>query len=98
MLYIQILSHSYWVLGSLLGALLSQFIPKSILGIEFALTALFIVLAQEHFYKKKNFTSIGLAFISAILALTISSAQFISIAMTLFVILLFIKQRVNAND
>jgi 4-azaleucine resistance transporter AzlC len=85
---IQLFSHGYWILGSLLGALASMVMSESINGIEFALTALFVVLAQEHCYKKENYPAIGLGLMAAGLAFAISTSQFLSIAMALFVVLL----------
>ncbi len=40
-------NHSYWILGSLLGALLGTGVSFNAPGLEFALTALFIVLTIE---------------------------------------------------
>ncbi|MBR4080726.1 MAG: AzlC family ABC transporter permease [Clostridia bacterium] len=41
------LDHSYWVLGSCVGALLGQVIPFDMSGVEFAMTALFTVIVTE---------------------------------------------------
>jgi predicted branched-subunit amino acid permease len=45
--YIAALDQSYWVAGSLIGAVAGTLIPVSMEGISFSLTALFIVLAIE---------------------------------------------------
>jgi 4-azaleucine resistance transporter AzlC len=45
--YITALDQSYWVAGSLIGAVAGALIPVSMEGISFSLTALFIVLAIE---------------------------------------------------
>jgi 4-azaleucine resistance transporter AzlC len=42
---ISLLDHLYWVTGTLVGALLGTTVPATITGIEFSLTALFVVLA-----------------------------------------------------
>jgi len=44
---IALLDHSYWVLGSLLGAVAGALITINTEGIDFAMTALFIVIAVE---------------------------------------------------
>ncbi|MEU6819925.1 AzlC family ABC transporter permease [Streptomyces atriruber] len=44
---LQLLLHLYWVAGSVAGALLGSLIPDSVRGLDFALTALFTVLAVE---------------------------------------------------
>ncbi|MGW3390448.1 AzlC family ABC transporter permease [Streptomyces cinereoruber] len=42
---VQVVSHAWWFLGALLGALLGQVVPESVKGFEFALTAMFLTLA-----------------------------------------------------
>ena len=54
MFYISILDQCYWVSGSLAGALMVSLIPFEIKGIEFALTALFVVLMIEQVLKVKK--------------------------------------------
>ncbi|MGI5174527.1 AzlC family ABC transporter permease [Treponema sp. OMZ 840] len=51
---IAVLNHSYWILGSSLGALLGVWIPFSFKGVDFALTALFIVLLIDRLKLSKN--------------------------------------------
>ena len=48
------LNQSYWVLGSLLGALLGVWIPFTLKGVDFALTLLFIVLLIDQLKASKN--------------------------------------------
>ncbi len=88
---IQIFSHAYWIIGAFIGTLAAIIIPQSINGIEFTLTALFVVLTQEHYYKKTNHAAIGLAIIAAGIAFFVSTTQFLSVAMALFVALLTAK-------
>ena len=54
MFYVSLLDQCYWVAGSLAGALAVSFIPFELKGIEFALTALFIVLMMEQILKVKK--------------------------------------------
>ncbi len=49
--WITALNQSYWILGSVIGALLGNIVPFNYRGIEFSLTALFVVLSIE-LYKK----------------------------------------------
>lgn len=44
---IALLDHSYWIAGSVIGALAGAMIPFNAEGIEFAMTALFIVIFTE---------------------------------------------------
>ena len=51
---IAILDHSYWILGSLIGATIGTLITFNTEGIDFAMTALFVVIAVDQWkaYKK----------------------------------------------
>ena len=42
--YVSIFDQCYWVLGSLLGSLLGQTLPVDLTGIDFSMTALFVVI------------------------------------------------------
>jgi 4-azaleucine resistance transporter AzlC len=44
MFFITLLDHFYWVLGSVLGGLIGSFISFDIKGLDFVLTALFVVI------------------------------------------------------
>ena len=51
---IALLDQSYWILGSVIGAVAGAVLPISTEGIDFAMTALFVVLAVDQWktYKK----------------------------------------------
>lgn len=53
-LSVSLLDYAYWVLGTALGGLLGDFIPFDTAGLDFALTALFVVLFLEQWKKKEN--------------------------------------------
>lgn len=52
-LAITALNQSYWIIGSVVGAILGNILPFNYKGIEFSLTALFVVLSIE-LYKKSR--------------------------------------------
>lgn len=53
---ISLLDFSYWIAGSTIGAIAGNFIPKGYLnGVDFALTALFIVLMINQILASKDF-------------------------------------------
>jgi len=63
MFLVPLLDHSYWVAGSLIGAIAGSLLPWNTEGIGFALTALFIVLMLEQILKIRK---PGIFIISAI--------------------------------
>lgn len=48
------LDWSYWLLGSVIGALLGNFLPFNFAGVDFALNALFTVLMIEQIKKSRD--------------------------------------------
>jgi len=54
MLRIAAYDHAYWIAGSVVGALLAQGLPFDLTGIDFAMTALFIVICLERVMNKAD--------------------------------------------
>lgn len=54
MLFVTLLNHIYWVTGSVLGALLGYAVHFDTTGIEFVMTALFLVMFIDQWEKTKN--------------------------------------------
>jgi 4-azaleucine resistance transporter AzlC len=65
------LDQSYWIIGSLIGALAGSFIPFSFTGIDFALTALFAVLLIDQLRRTKDPIPACIGLAAAILALIV---------------------------
>ena len=53
-LWISLLDYSYWIAATALGSLLGKFLTFDTTGLDFALTALFVVLFLEQWKKKEN--------------------------------------------
>lgn len=70
MFFVTLLDHIYWILGSTLGGLFGPIIPFSTEGIDFVMTAMFVVIFMEQWMKEKNHVSallgLGLSLISLI--------------------------------
>lgn len=63
MFFVTLLNHAYWVCGAALGGLVGTFVDFKLEGLEFVMTALFIVIFLEQWHKEKAHHSsvIGLA-------------------------------------
>ena len=57
--YSQLYLHGYWIGGAMLGATAGQWIPDSIVGLDFALTALFVVLVDRGNSRTKRIRGAG---------------------------------------
>ncbi|KQB84676.1 AzlC family ABC transporter permease [Corynebacterium oculi] len=92
-LTIQIFCQALWVIPGILGALLGQALPADILGMEFALTALFIVLAWESFDNNRDpflpLLAGGLAVVTALVA----PGNMLMVALVLYVLILVVRFR-----
>ncbi|KAA9393494.1 branched-chain amino acid ABC transporter permease [Kocuria coralli] len=82
---IQAFFHLVWVSCVLAGAGLGMLIPPQIVGLDFAVTALFVVLGIEAYKVRRSLPVPALALGCAILAVLISRENMLLIAMGLFV-------------
>jgi len=101
---ISLLNHSYWIIGGLIGAGIGALLPDDLKGIDFALTALFIVLAIEQFGKIRRIFPFAVGAGTSIFALVVtgkSNMLLLSIIMS-FIILIFYNPSIinpdNQND
>ncbi|MDI6022923.1 AzlC family ABC transporter permease [Leucobacter sp. UT-8R-CII-1-4] len=75
----QLLMQLYWVSGGLAGVLLASLMPEPLEGFEFALVALFIVMALDAVRSKREIPSVVLAGLSVALAtVTFPEAQLLA--------------------
>lgn len=77
--WVSLLNQIYWVVGSLLGGLLGPLLPFDSTGMDFAMTALFVVIFVEQWKSAKSH-------IPALLGLGITLACLILLGPTSFVI------------
>jgi len=94
MFFVTLLNHIYWVLGATLGGIFGAYISFNIKGIEFVMTALFIVIFVEQWKAQQNHTSaiVGIA-VSAICLLIFGANNFILPAMALIFLTLTMMQK-----
>jgi 4-azaleucine resistance transporter AzlC len=82
--WLQAFLHSYWA-GSAAGALLGLLIPGRVAGLDFAMTALFTVLALDAIRDRRGDLSIpGLALLAAVAARLALPGQMLLAAFALF--------------
>jgi 4-azaleucine resistance transporter AzlC len=84
LLRLSIVNHLWWIFGCSIGAILGSVANINIPGLEFALTALFIVLLLEQYFKSKELTPIFIATLaSAIVILSLPSRHFLIFSLTI---------------
>ena len=81
--------YTYWVVGTALGAVLGQFIPFDTTGIDFAMTALFLVILVGQWEKEKSHIStLGGLGISLVCLVVFGADRFILASMVGIVLFL----------
>ena len=93
--FLTALNHSYWITGCTLGAVLGEFLPFDSKGIDFAMTALFIVIMTEQWMSSKEHLPALLGIATTVVCLLIFGAEFFiipSMALIAVELLLFRKR------
>ncbi len=94
LLAISLLDQSYWVLGSVIGAIAGSVLPINSEGIDFAMTALFVVIFVEQWMEKKNRIPEMIGVILAVISLQIFGADsFVLPAMLAIIFVLMISKK-----
>jgi 4-azaleucine resistance transporter AzlC len=83
-LLLQLLFHAYWVSAATAGALFGALLPMRLEGLDFALTALFVVLAIDAYRVRRDVPVPVLAVLCAVVALAFFPGQLLLVAFGLF--------------
>lgn len=90
---IALLDQLYWIIGSGIGALLGSAVPFDATGIDFAMTALFLVIMVEQLFEKKNRPCLLIGLISGFLCLVIFGTENFILPTMVCIMLLLISGR-----
>src|SRR5215469_1233132 len=85
-LWMQASMHAYWVTGATAGAVLGAAIPAHIAGLDFAMTALFAVLAIDAFRARRDIPTPIAAVACALIARFLFPGQMLLAAFALFTV------------
>lgn len=91
LLTIQVFCQVLWVGGGLIGALAGQVIPPSVKGLEFALVALFVVLAIDCFQNNRDYSLPLSAALLGIGAGVLFPQQLLVVALSAYFLLLILR-------
>ena len=98
-LAVTLLDYGYWLAASLLGAAVGDLIPFDTTGMDFALTALFVVLFLEQWRKPENRPSAVIGVACTVLSLAVFGADNLVIpAMVLILAALLMGRRRLCHD
>jgi len=74
-LLVTVFDHIYWIVGTLLGALVGSLISFNTAGVDFAMTALFITVFVEQWKSTKNHIPAIVGVLSSVICLLIFGAD-----------------------
>lgn len=95
MFFVTLLNHIYWVAGATIGAVLGKFLTINTEGIDFVLTALFLVIFLNQWLETKNHLPALVGLFSALLCLLLFGAeQFMLPAMALMLLIFLLGQKI----
>lgn len=93
-LWIALLDHLYWVAGSVLGVLIGSMITFNTKGLDFALTALFVVIFTDQWKSQKKHGPALTGVLASVLSIIIwGSSSFIVPAMVIILVALTLSYR-----
>lgn len=100
MLLVSLINHLSWITGCTLGALFGSAISFDTTGVDFAMTALFIVIITEQWQSFKTKLPFAIGGFSAIAAMLVLGKGYMLIgsAVTIVVLLLIFRERIEKND
>lgn len=75
MFFVTLLNQLYWVSGATLGGIFGSFIEFDTKGLEFVMTAMFVVIFLDQWLKEKNHFSAVLGISASVLCLIIFGAD-----------------------
>jgi len=94
LLAITLMNHGYWIMGSVIGAIAGSVLPINSEGIDFAMTALFVVIFIEQWFDKKNRMPELIGVALAVVSLQIFGASnFVLPAMLAIVFVLLVARK-----
>lgn len=90
-LWVQALVQVYWVGSATLGALVGTLVPDRVVGLDFAVTALFLVLGIDAFRARRDVPTPIVAVACALVAHVAVGEQMLVVAMPLFTTYLLVR-------
>lgn len=95
-----LLNQCYWIIGSVAGSLIGGMITFNTAGIEFSMTALFLVVFVEQWKSVKNHTSAVVGVVTSVICLLIFGAEnfLIPTMISITVILTILRKKLSIQE
>lgn len=94
LLAMQVALQAYWVLGGVVGVAAGSLLPAPIEGLEFALTALFIVLALDAARTRRQVPLVVMAAAAVVVGVAVAPGELLVAAFVVYVLFLVVAHLV----
>ena len=91
--FISLFNYLYWVIGTAIGSLIGSLITFDTKGLDFALTALFVVIFVEQWKSQKNHIPSIIGIVCSIFALLLVGQTFFILAAMVLILLIMVLFR-----
>ena len=100
MFFVTLLNQLYWFLGATLGGIFGSFIHFNTQGLEFVMTAMFVVIFLEQWLKEKNHTPSSLGIGLSLLCLIVFGSEnfMIPSMLSILAVLTVIRRPLEGGD
>ena len=96
--FVSVFNHAYWVIGSVLGAVVGTLVKFNTEGIDFALTALFVTVFVEQWLSSKKHSPAIIGVLASVVCLIIFGADSFLIPTMLIIALILSLMKEGSND
>ena len=97
-LFIAMFDHSYWIIGSVLGAVVGQLFTFNTSGVDFSMTALFIVIVINQWLDENKHYSALIGFVTGIVSLILLGPDRFLLPALLVTVLILLGFRRKMED
>lgn len=95
-LYVSLLDHMYWICGTIAGCLISSIITFNTEGLDFVLTALFIVIFLEQWLNSKDtYSALSGLVLTSVCLMIFGKQDFLLPSMILIIVALLFRKKVK---
>jgi 4-azaleucine resistance transporter AzlC len=96
--YVSFLDQLYWITGCLCGAIFGRIFAFNTKGLDFALTALFVVILIEQYKTTRSKIPFAIALLCSVTAFFISKQYMLLISISMSIMILFFSRRTIADN
>ena len=92
---VAVLDHSYWILGSVIGSVAGALLGFDTTGVEFAMTALFLVIAVDQWRNYRSHFPAILGAVATLLCLKLVGADMMLLPALAIIVIVLLAMRVK---